>query len=67
MKEEEAVEGEASSGDIRAGGNLRHGASRRDASLISRPGTDRASDPDAGRLMMSDPDTGRLMSSWTLR
>ena len=66
MKEVEAVEGEASSGDMRAGDNLRHGASRRDASLISRPGTDRASDPDAGRLM-SDPDTGRLMSSWTLR
>ena len=60
------MEGEACSGDMRAGGKLRHGASRRDASLISRPGTDRASDPDAG-LLMSDPDTGRLMSSWTLR
>ena len=66
MKEEKAVEGEASSGDMRAEGKLRHGASRRDASLINWPGTDRASDPDAGRLM-SDPDTGRLMSSWTLR
>ena len=65
MKEEEAVEVGSGSVDMRAGDNLRHGASRRDASLISWPGTDRASDPDAGRLMMSDP--GRLMSSWTLR